>query len=275
MTGHPAADCHAHVFDPAFPFSPETHYMPDPCQRGTPAQFAAVLDAHGFTHGLLVGAVPYAGDNSAMLKAISDFPGRFKGIALIRDDDITDRTLQDLHDGGVVGVRVNLMSFGLKELTTRGADRLFARIRELGWFIQLHLQEDDLVEAAPLLRKTGCRLMFDHFGRPRPDRGLDQPGFRALLEFGREGNAVCKLSGPFRSSQTGYPFTDVDPFIEAAIGAFTLENCIWGSDWPFVRMDERVDYGPPLTCLTRWLPDAADRRTVLWETPRRLFGFAA
>jgi hypothetical protein len=39
-------------------------------------------------------------------------------------------------------------------------------------------------------------------------------------------------------------------------------------------VDERIDYGPPLTCLQRWLPDAADRRRVLWETPSRLFGFA-
>ncbi len=48
---------------------------------------------------------------------------------------------------------------------------------------------------------------------------------------------------------------------------------MWGSDWPFVRMDERMDYGPPFTCLPRWLPDEGDRRKVLWDTPARLFGF--
>ena len=35
-----------------------------------------------------------------------------------------------------------------------------------------------------------------------------------------------------------------------------------------------MDYGPPLVCLQRWLPDPADRRAVLWDTPARLFGFA-
>jgi predicted TIM-barrel fold metal-dependent hydrolase len=39
-------------------------------------------------------------------------------------------------------------------------------------------------------------------------------------------------------------------------------------------MEQRVDYGPPLTCLARWLPDEADRQRVLWETPKHLFGFA-
>jgi predicted TIM-barrel fold metal-dependent hydrolase len=58
-----------------------------------------------------------------------------------------------------------------------------------------------------------------------------------------------------------------------AIDAFTLERCVWGSDWPWVRMDERMDYGPVYACLQRWLPDENDRRKVLWESPARLFGF--
>jgi predicted TIM-barrel fold metal-dependent hydrolase len=104
---------------------------------------------------------------------------------------------------------------------------------------------------------------------------LGQPGFAALLELGRAGPNAVKLSGPFRCSQEGYPYRDVDPFIAAAIDVYTLDRCIWGSDWPFVRMDERVDYGPPLACLQRWLPAEEDRHTVLWRTPARLFGFTA
>lgn len=274
MIQPPAADCHAHVFDPKYPFFEGTHYMPDPCQRGTGKQFMAVLESHGFSHGLLVGAVPYAGDSRPMLDAIAAANGRFKGIALIRDPEINDLKLQALAEAGVVGVRVNLMSFGLAELEAPGADRLFGWMKEAGWFLQIHLHEDDLLPAADALEKTGVRLMFDHFGRPNLERGTNQPGFQRMLEFGRSGNAVCKLSGPFRCSLTGYPFEDVDPYIHAAIDAFTLDNCVWGSDWPFVRMDERVDYGPQLCGLPRWLPDERDQRKVLWETPRRLFGFA-
>jgi len=118
-----------------------------------------------------------------------------------------------------------------------------------------------------------ARIMVDHFGRPDLRRGLAQPGFATLLEFGRSGNAVVKLSGPFHCSSQGLPYFDVDPFIAAAIDAFTLENCVWGSDWPFVRVNERVDYGPGLACLTRWLPDRNDRHQILWENPARLFGF--
>ena len=55
----PAADCHAHVFGPGYAFAPDIPYEPHATQRGTAAQFLAVLDAHGLTHGLLVAAQPY------------------------------------------------------------------------------------------------------------------------------------------------------------------------------------------------------------------------
>ncbi len=270
----PAVDSHAHVFNKHFPFAPDAHYTPGDNQQGSPTEFRDVLHAHGFSHGLLTGALPYAYDNSCMLDAISRSGGHFKGIALVKPA-ITDRELESLAQAGVVGMRINLMFYGLRELTEPGADRLLARVKEMNWFLQIHCEKDNLAEAAPLLRKAGIRIMVDHYGRPDTAAGISQPGFQTLLEFGRSGNAVVKLSGPFRSSKQAFPYTDVEPFIAAAINAFTLDNCVWGSDWPFVLMDRRVDYGPPLSCLDRWIPEEKDRRKVLWDTPSRLFGFTA
>jgi predicted TIM-barrel fold metal-dependent hydrolase len=267
------ADCHAHVYGgPAYAFNPEARFIPHPSQRGTGRQFRAVLHAHGFTHALVVQAQPYGRDNSAMLDAIAAANGRMKGIGLV-DPATPTVELERLKARGMVGLRVNLSSFGLRELQEPGADRLFAAARELGWFLQVHTVKDDLVPAMDLLRRSRMPLLLDHFGRPEIARGIGQPGFQALLELGREGNAVVKLSGPFRCSVQDYPYRDVDPFVEAAIGAFTLSNCIWGSDWPFVPSQERVDYGPVFAPLLRWLPDAADRQIVLAENPARLFGF--
>lgn len=268
-----AADCHAHVFcGAAYPFASEPVYVPDACQRGNVASFLAVLNAHHLTHGLLVAAQPYGRDNGCMLDAILASGGRLKGVALV-SPAISDRDLAALCDRGVVGIRMNLSTYGLRELTEPGADRLLARIGEMNWFLQIHCEKDELAAAAPLLRRAGVRVVVDHFGRPDVRRGLAQPGFTALLELGRAGNAVVKLSAPFRCSVEGVPYHDVDPFIAAAVEAFTLDRCVWGSDWPFVRVNERVDYGPGLACLPRWVPHPDDRRKVLWENPARLFGF--
>jgi predicted TIM-barrel fold metal-dependent hydrolase len=268
-----AADCHAHIFCKGWPSIADAVYQPHPSQEGTAAQFLAVLDAHGFSHGLLVGAGPYGPDNRCMLEAIAASRGRLKGIG-IADARITDRELDALAEAGVVGIRFNLFNHGLRPLTEPGAARLLAAMKARGLFVQVQVQKDELVAAAPVLRAAGVRLMFDHFGRPSVAAGVAQPGFQALLDMGREGH-VIKLSGPFRSSVQGcFPWDDVDPFIAAAIDAFTLDRCVWGSDWPFVRMNERMDYGPALACLRRWVPDAADRAKVLWHNPARLFGFA-
>lgn len=269
------ADCHAHVFcDDRFPFAETTIYRPHPSQAGNARQFLSVLDAHGFSHALIVGANPYGTDNRCMLDAIASAKGRLKGIALV-SHDCTEREIAELSDKGVVGCRINLFNQGLAPLTDSRAPRLLERLREAGWYVQIQCKNDQLTEVAPILRKAGVKIMIDHFGRPDIRRGPQQPGFQTLLEFGKSGNAVVKLSGPFRSSLEPYPHYDVDPFIEAAINAFTLDNCVWGSDWPFVRIDARMDYGPTLDCLARWLPAAADRNKVLWETPSRLFGFEA
>ena len=274
MTNAKGVDSHAHVFcvNNKYAFAADREYTPHPTQLGTPERFGAVLDAHGLTHGLLVSAGPYGPDNRCMLDAIAAHGGRFKGIALIKRD-ISDRELTSLKEGGVVGIRINIMNHGLRPLTEPGADRLLAKVRDLNWFVQVHSQKDELIEAAPLLRKARVRVMFDHFGRPDLKQSVQGRGYQTLLEFGREGDHVINLSGPFRSSLEAPPYRDTDPFIHAAIDAFTLDRCVWGSDWPWVRMDERMDYGPVYACHERWLPNAKDKQKVLWDSPARLFGF--
>jgi predicted TIM-barrel fold metal-dependent hydrolase len=48
---------------------------------------------------------------------------------------------------------------------------------------------------------------------------------------------------------------------------------VWGSDWPFLRAPERIDYGPLLTLIERLVPEPDDLSKLLWHTPNRLFGF--
>ena len=151
MTAPGAADCHAHIFcGTTYPFSPETVYVPHPTQTGTAAQFLAVLNAHGFTHGLLVGAGPYGPDNRCMLDAIAGSGGRFKGIALVKAS-VSQSELADLADRGVVGVRINLLNHGLKPLIEPGADRMLAYLKEMKLFAQIHFRRTNWS-----LRRRSC-----------------------------------------------------------------------------------------------------------------------
>ena len=65
------------------------------------------------------------------------------------------------------------------------------------------------------------------------------------------------------------------PIVRTLVGAFGLDACVWGSDWPFLRAPERLDYGPLLSLTAQLFPAPSDRQKLFWDTPRRLFGFAA
>jgi predicted TIM-barrel fold metal-dependent hydrolase len=95
------------------------------------------------------------------------------------------------------------------------------------------------------------------------------------LRLARSGRAAVKLSGYQKFSTEGPPYDDALPFVRALIDAFTLDACVWASDWPFLKASERLDVGPLLKAVERLLPDALERRRLMWDTPRRLFGFRA
>lgn len=268
-------DSHCHVFDTLrFAYSPEAAYVPPEHEAGTVEQFTAVLDAHRLSHALLVSPTSgYFYDNRCMLAAIRAGAGRFKGIARVRPSDATDGVLAELQASGVIGCRLDLITDGVASLEDSNTTRLLAAAREMDWLVQVQCERDQLHEAAAMLRLAKVRLIFDHCGRPDATLGVDQPGFQALLDFGREGH-FAKLSGPFRFFNAFASNASIEPFIAAVLEAFTPMRCVWGSDWPFLGMRMRMDYGPVLANLERWVRDDADRRHVLWDTPARLFGFA-
>ena len=268
----PKVDCHCHVLDPArFAYADGVAYRPAGQEVGTLAQYVDVMQAYGVRHALLVGPNSgYGLDNRCLLDAIAHGEGRFKGIAVVRNDASRDE-LQQLKAAGIVGVAFNPNLNGTAYYANTAP--LLRHLAELDMFIQVQVERDQLVDLLPLLKNSGARILVDHCGRPAPRAGLAQPGFAALLALGRSGRAAVKLSGYQKFSDEPAPHHDALPFVHALIDALTLDACVWASDWPFLKATQRLDYGPLLTQLQALLPDAVERRKLLWDTPRRWFGF--
>lgn len=265
-------DCHNHVFDPErFPYQPDNFYHPAGQEVGTPAQFIQLLDAYGVGHALLVQPNSgYGADNRCLLDTIARSDGRLKGVA-IAANDASREELAGLKAQGIVGIAFNPALLG----TAYYADAapLLRHLAELDLFAQVQVQGGQLPGLLPLLADSGARLLFDHCGRPDITAGLAQPAFQTLLELGRQGRAAVKISGYGKFSAQPFPHADTWPYLHALVEAFTPAACAWGSDWPFLRASQRVDYGVLLRLLGQLFPDGAVRRQLLWETPRRLFGF--
>jgi predicted TIM-barrel fold metal-dependent hydrolase len=266
-------DCHAHIIDPArFPYADGPGYRPLPHETGTREAFAAVLDAHGAKHALLVQPSCYGTNNSAMLDAVARAPGRFKAIAVVAPDT-TDKALAALAARGVVGVRFNLVSYDRDALANAAAAGLLDRVKAAGLSVQIYAHDEQWPALLPVLSAHGVRVIVDHFGVRDISAGVAAPGFQAVLELGRRGNAVVKLSAPFRLAPPPRGYGAIDAFAESLLSAFGIERCVWGSDWPFLDVSAPINYADLPATLGRWLPDAADRRRVLWTNPVRLFGF--
>ncbi|MDQ2962655.1 MAG: amidohydrolase family protein [Pseudomonadota bacterium] len=270
----PKIDCHVHVLDPArFPYRANTHYAPMGQELGTPAQLEQVMDAYGTRHALLVGPNSgYGLDNSCMLDTIARGQGRYKGIAVV-GNDASFEELQALKRDGVVGVAWNVTHYGVDYYGD--AEPLLNKLVTLDMFVDIQVEHEQLVPMMPLLASSGVRVLIDHCGRPTVDAGLDQPGFKALLDLGATRRAFVKLSGLVKFSCEPALHEDAWPFVAALVDAFTLDNCLWASDWPYLRAPVRVDYGVLLHLVLTLFPDASDRRKLLWDTPRELFGFAS
>jgi predicted TIM-barrel fold metal-dependent hydrolase len=268
-------DCHSHIFDPVrFPYREDTIYRPSLQEIGTAAQFTRVMDACGVTHALLVGPTSgYRTDNRCMLDAIASGAGRFKGIAVV-EHDIGREDLLALREAGVVGVAFNPALEGVGVMNDAGP--LFDLLAELDLFAQIQVSGNELVELAPLIERTRTRLLIDHCGRPDVAAGIGQPGFQALLRLADAGpdgaRTVVKLSGYQKFSAQPHPYEDAQTYVRELVRVFGPDACIWGSDWPFLRAPERIDYAPLVALFAQMVPDAGVRRKILWETPRRLFG---
>jgi predicted TIM-barrel fold metal-dependent hydrolase len=269
MTPGRIVDCHAHVIDPArFPFPEGPGYRPRPDEAGPCEAYLEVLDRHGVAKALLVQPSGYGYDNAATMDALARAPGRFKAIVMVAPV-IGEAALAALDSAGAVGVRFNLVSHRPDALSGPAAARFLARLRELGWYAQVFADDAQWPEVEPVLRDSGVKVLVDHFGVRNVAAGTGAAGFQAVLRLGREGRAAVKLSAPFR---VGDPAA-LDPYAEVLLDAFGPDGCVWGSDWPFLDMARRPDYGAAIEVLRRWLPDEGDRARVLWDNPVRLFRF--
>src|SRR6187399_2561916 len=174
-----ACDTHAHVFGPAdrFPYADDRSYTPPDAPL---EKYLGMLDAIGFTRGVLVQGSAHGRDNSAMLDALAREAQRLRGVA-VADETTPPDELRRWHALGVRGLRFNHFFRG-GQLHYRGgvpldAARVLAPVmHELGWHLQLWIDVKDLPDTMPILQTIGLPVVIDHMGRSDASAGIGTPG---------------------------------------------------------------------------------------------------
>ena len=182
---------------------------------------------------------------------------------------ITDDDWETLERIGVRGLRFPI--YGLPTPQWSYYKDMLAEARKRDWPIHLYVESKRLPEILPVLLDGGNKVVIPHFGMF--DRTLgparDQ-GFKVLLESAPSRNVWVVMCGAYRVGPERA--RSATPML---LDAFGPDRLMWGSDWPHTDtgLNRVTTYPQTLRWFEEWVPDAATRRTILTDTPAKLYGF--
>jgi predicted TIM-barrel fold metal-dependent hydrolase len=280
-----ACDCHTHIVGSPdrFPLLASRTYTPE---TALPEEMSALHRVLGIERVVIVTPSVYGTDNSATLYGMKARGASARGIAVI-DERTPESDLDAMGQAGVRGIRLNLATAGPADpaVARQRFQEAAGRLKRRGWHIQVYAGMVVVSAIKDLVLESPVPVVFDHFGGARASLGVEQPGFADLLELVRRAKAYVKLSGAYRASTLAPDYPDTVPLAKALIAA-NADRILWGTDWPHpatttppgrrptdVTPMLQIDDGRLLNQLAVWAPDAAIRKKILVDTPKRLYGF--
>ena len=264
-------DCQVHVFgDPArYPLRSGRAY--EPPVDATIEAAAKMHQAIGIQYGVVTQSTAHGMDHTILFDAIAARPNYY-GIAIV-DDTTTDKQLEKLHEAGVRGARFNFWSMLNIQPDPNSFLRTLERIGKLGWHARIHSAGAEWLDILDLMLKVQTSVVIDHMGHCDATDGIDQPGFRMLLELLRRDNWWVMVSNGDRCASGDAPWSDIVPFGRKLIEV-APDRSVWCTDWPHVlykkpRMPNDAEL---VELLYDYVSDDATLRKVLVDNPARLFG---
>ncbi|WP_176054797.1 amidohydrolase family protein [Paraburkholderia caribensis] len=266
-----SVDTHAHVFERGLPLVRLRRYAPG---YDAPLDaYLAQLDTHGVSHGVLVQPSFLGTDCSYLLDALRRAPQRLRGVAVIERDCHID-ALTEMARAGIAGIRLNLIGHADLSLDSWVSAQTLAHVRALKWHVEVHAEAARLPRIVEPLLDAGVNVVVDHFGRPDPDSGVRDAGFRRLLELAETRRVWVKISAAYRNRRQLRPNDDdAHEAFRLLKAAFGLHRLMWGSDWPHTQFEADESFAHALALLRALLPVDEERKVVLADTPARLYMF--
>lgn len=263
-----AVDTHAHIFHRGLPAIGTARYVPD--YDAPVADYLKQLDAHGISHGVLVQPSFLGTDNSYLVAALRQHPARLRGVVVV-EPTIAASALREFAAAGVAGVRLNLIGQEIPAFAAGPWPDFLQRLKSVDFFVEVQREARDLPRIVGPLLAAGLQVVVDHFGRPDPARGIDDPGFRYLLQQAASRRLWLKLSASYRNGTGDTGATIAAAAAPLARAAFGPERLLWGSDWPHTQFEKVATYAAARAQLDHWIPDPGERTAILQASPAALF----
>lgn len=265
-----SCDAHCHIFGPhaIFPYSDKASYWPPDADKHA---LKRVHDKLGIERAVLVQASCHGIDNRGMMDAIESSNGRYRGVC-IANDTFSENDFQDLHEGGVRGVRFNFVKHlgGAPDLAMM--QTVLDRVKPLGWHLVIHVNAEDLIAYADFFNKIEMQIVVDHMARVPTSEGIGQQAYQILMNVMERDNWWVKVCGAERIA-VAPPFYDAVPYAQGLVGV-APDRVIWGTDYPHPNIKQYMPNDADLLDLVPLIArDEVTQRKILVDNPARLYGF--
>jgi predicted TIM-barrel fold metal-dependent hydrolase len=239
----------------------------------------AAMAAVGVDGAVLVSPFSmYGYDASYALEVYKKHPGRF---GLVKPVDATDpgvvETIADwAATPGTVGIRIFLNHGAPTDAADPGLQRVLTAAARHN--LPVNLMCTGRLELAAQLaeRHSTTQLVIDHLGLPQPQEPpapaepfADLP---KLLALATHANVAVKISGACTLSHEPFPYKDIWDPLARIFDAFSLNRCLWGTDW--TRAVKVLTYreGVEAFRVTDRLSES-DKATLMGETLQRVYNW--
>jgi predicted TIM-barrel fold metal-dependent hydrolase len=275
---HQHIDAHVHVWTPdthRYPLAPTFSRKDMAPPSFTPRQLFAQCNPSGVQRIVLIQMSFYHYDNRYMLDRIREYPGTFRGVAIIDENKPRLReTMKTLRGQGVRGFRLYAdkkkvagwkRSEGMKEIWAHAADLNMSMclLADPGALPGV----TEMCEAYPR-----TPVVIDHFARIGMKGPIRQRDLDRLCSLAQFPHTHVKTSAFYALGAKKAPYTDLGPMVRRLRDAYGASRLMWGSDCPFQVQDGHT-YANSFALIRDRLDflSAEDKRWMLGGTAEKVF----
>lgn len=152
-----------------------------------------------------------------------------------------------------------------------------ARLASTGLSFDLMLWPPQLGSVAAFVDRHPQQVfILDHFAKPYIRAGEVEPWRTQLRELGRRPHVYCKVSGlTTEADWRAWQASDLEPYLDAALEAFSPRRLLFGSDWPVCTL--ATGYERWAQTISSWASrlSAGERDRILGGTALEVYRLGA
>ncbi len=226
---------------------------------------------------LIAHNIYYRYDNSYMIDAAKEHPGRFRIVGMV-DESLphVDATMKELLKQQVTGFRITPRVRGREVwLKSDGMALMWKTAANTRQAMCCLIDPEDLKDIDAMCQKyPETPVVIDHFARIGADGEIRDNDVKQLCDLAKRKQVSVKVSAFYALGKKQPPYLDLVPMIRRLVDAYGPERLMWASDSPYQLVGDHT-YAASIQLIrdkVDFLSDS-DRQWLLRKTAEKVYFF--